>query len=171
MVETNPNPKQKRNKVILIIVLGFLVICVIICVVGYFSLRKSMANVIKVDPIQAKNIATQITDYELPNGYKEMAGTSVFGLLTAEISDEYNKNTIWLVQAPSDGLPDPEKFLRNAIAYQKNNPINWTANDMKIFVIRNTKSSITSYSGITQDGKTYHAWAGKFIGKAGPGQL
>jgi hypothetical protein len=168
MTETNQNSKQKRNKIILIVVIGLIALCLIVCGVGYFSLRKAVTNMVKVDPEQARSIANQISDYDLPSGYKEMSGTTILGVLTAAITDENEKNTIWLVQAPSDNLPAPEKFLRDAIAYQSNNPITWAAEDVKIFTIRGEKTSITIYTGVTQDNQKYHAWAGKFIGKGGP---
>ncbi len=167
MIETNQNPNQKRNKIILIVVIGLIALCLIVCGVAYFSLRQTVTNMVEVDPEKAKSLATQITDYDLPTGYKEMVGTSTFGLITVAIMDEAEKNTIWLLQSESGGLPDPEKFLQDGVAYQSNNPITWTSNDIQIYTIRDKESSITKYDGITQDGKEYHAWAGKFTGKGG----
>lgn len=166
MIETTPNPHQKRNKIILISILVFVVLCIIVCVVAYFGLQRAVTDMVKLDPEQARNTIVQITDYNLPPGYKEMAGTNIFGILTTAISDD--KNTIWLVQAPTDSLPTPEKFLQDAIAYQKDTPITWTAQDIKIYTIRAQKSSITIYQGVTKNNQKYRAWAGKFVGKGGP---
>lgn len=169
MTETNQNAKQKRNKIILIVVIGLIALCLIVCGISYFGLRKAVSGMVQMDPEQGKNLATQITDYDLPKGYKEMGGTSLAGVITAAISDEQNdKNTIWLLQAPSDNLPAPEKFLRDAIAYQSNNPITWTKENVRIYTIRGEKTSITIFNGTTQDNQSYRAWAGKFTGKGGP---
>jgi Na+-transporting NADH:ubiquinone oxidoreductase subunit NqrC len=169
MVETSQNSKQKRNKIILFVVIGLSVFCLVVCGVAYISLRQAAANIVKMDPEEGKNLASQITDYDLPSGYKEIGGTTLFGLVTAAISDEKNdQNTIWLVQAPSDNLPTPEKFLRDGIAYQSNNPITWTAEDVEVYMIRGEKTSITIYKGIAQDNQMYYAWTGNFKGKGGP---
>jgi hypothetical protein len=170
MTESNQNPKQKqkRNKIIIIVVLGFVALCLIVCGAAYFSMRRAVTDIAKVDPEQAKNLAIQITDYDLPSGYKEFAGSTMLGVVTAIITDKNELNTIFLVQAPSDNLPAPEKILRDTIAYQRNNPIVWTAEDVRIYTVRSEKISIKIYTGVTQDDLKYHAWAGKFKGKGGP---
>jgi len=169
MTEINQNAKQKQNKIILIIVIGLITLSLIVCGVAYFGLRKAVSNVVQMDPEQGKNLAIQITDYDLPDGYIEMGGATMVGVTTVAISDEQNdKNTIWLSQAPSNNLPAPEKFLQDAIVYQRNNPITWTSEDVRIYTIRGEKTSIAIYSGVTQDNLKYRAWAGKFIGKGGP---
>ncbi len=166
---TNQNSKQKRNKIILSIVVGLIVLCLIICGVAYFGLQKTVSNMVQVDPEEGKKLAMQITDYDLPEGYKEMGGSTIMGVVTTAIADEENENNaIWLLQAPSDSLPTPEKFLRDAIAYQRNNPITWTQEDVKIYTIRGEKTAVTIYSGTTQDQQTYRAWAAKLTGKGGP---
>lgn len=164
---TEVTSKQKRNRIILIVVLVFIVLCAVTCGVAYFALEKAIANTMKVEPEQAKNLATQIADYDIPAGYKEVMGSSTFGLTMAAIADSTEKNMIWLIQSPSNRLPDPENFLQKGIAYEQNNPISWKSVDVFIYPIRGEKSSITKYDGTTKDGKRYHSWMGKFMGKGG----
>ena len=165
MTDVNQNPKQKRNKIILIVVV-IVVVCLVACGVAYFALRNAVTNAVQLDPAKIKSYASQITDYDLPVGYKEEGGTSTFGVISVIISDASRQNMIYLIQAPNNST-DPDNFLRTVVAYQKNNPITWTSIDAKVYAIRGTKSPITIYDGIAQNGQKYRAWIGKFTGRGG----
>ncbi len=164
-------PNQNRNKLILAGVLGLIVLCFATCAAGYFVFQRSILNTFKIDPAQAKDLARQITDYDLPVGYQEAMGSSTFGITMATLSDKNADNMIWLVQTQANRLPDAESFLSSGMKYEQNNPITWKSADVKVFTIRGEKSSITQYDGTAKDGKQYHSWAGKFKAKGGSGLL
>jgi hypothetical protein len=168
MTGITTNPKQSRNKKILIAGIGVIALCLIVCGVAYFGFRGFVNRQVKVDPIEFRNLALQITDYALPRGYKEMGGSTLLGIVTAVITDETETNMIWLMQTPIGSLPDPQDYLQDAIASQYSNPVTWTAEDIQIYIVRGEKSSVTLYRGVAEDGKNYRAWAGKFAGKGGP---
>jgi hypothetical protein len=168
MTDTTPNPPHRNNKKIILIVIGVIfVLCIISCGVAYFSLRGSLRHMVQTTPGQTKAIASQIADFDLPDGYHDVAGTTIFGIQEAIYTDKTEKNYIMLIQSPSSGGIEPENILTQALAKQKGNSTTWTQEDIQIFTIRGEKSSVTIFSGVDKDGVKYHAWTGKFPGKSG----
>jgi len=167
-VRAGQHIQRKRNRIILIALVSLVAVCVVTCSVFKYGLRRAFADVVQIDSQQGRELAQQITDYDLPVGYQEVGGTAMLGIVTVMFFDEEHvRNAIWLVQTPHDSAPVAEQFLRDGIVYEADNPITWEAEDVESYTIRGKKTAITAYRGVTQDQQRYHAWAGNFEGKGG----
>ncbi len=99
---TEAKPKNKTTMIIIGVALALTVLCLIACVVSFFVFGRVMSNTIKLDPAEAKTAAAEITEYDVPAGYKEFMATSTLGLKMAALVGENPKNMIWLAQTATD---------------------------------------------------------------------
>lgn len=172
MIETtgaNPNlkPRQDKIRIIVIAVVIVFILCLITCGVVYFGLRKAASNVINTDPELTQNLASQITDYDLPAGYKELLGIELAGVITVGFINETTGDVIYLAQSPLEGSLGIEDFLQKMSDSNRANPVTWTPAEVKTYPIRGEDAAITIYHGAAQDGQEYIAWGGRFTGGGG----
>lgn len=142
-VRAGQHIQRKRNRIILIALVSLVAVCVVTCSVFKYGLRRAFADVVQIDSQQGRELAQQITDYDLPVGYQEVGGTAMLGIVTVMFFDEEHvRNAIWLVQTPHDSAPVAEQFLRDGIVYEADNPITWEAEDVEIYTIRGKKQRL-----------------------------
>jgi len=171
----DPNAPVKKSGVGRGILIGALVaagLCLVLCVVSFFLLKDKFGDMFKLDPQQTRELATQIADYELPSGYKELFGMTTMGLITATFTNADNSVTLMLFQTEQGSLPDVGTYLNssgnNSSGTEK---ITWEQVGTRAATIRGEKTNLTVYAGTTDTGKKSNAWTGKFTGKGGKAML
>jgi hypothetical protein len=166
-IGTNPAPKSNKTRIILIAAGIFVLLCAVVCAVIFFVARKAATELVKMDPGEAENLASKITDYELPSGFEAAVGTEIANIIMVGFINETTESTIFLAQSPVQGSLSTEEMLSKIGGPNNNNPISWTPIDVRQYTIRGEESSIAVYEGTRQDGEEYTAWGGKFNGKGG----
>ena len=169
MTETDQTRQKRRKRTIAIILLSFPALCIIMCGIAFLGLKDALV----LDQEKVKDIANQISDYDLPDGFQETAGSSIFNLTTVFITDE--NTAIWLSQAPLETLlPDPKRFLRRfffpePMCSAMSPSVVYTQVDTKDYIIRGGKSNVMIFDDTSE--YHYHAWAARFKGKDGYVQI
>jgi hypothetical protein len=169
MLESDQSRKNKGKRTFKIILLLFPMLCIFIGIIAFLSFK----NAFILDQEKVRDLASQISDYDLPSGFENRWGSSVYGITTILITD--NKTGIILSQAPLEGLlPDPQNYLRcfvlpEPMCSAMGSSIVLREVDTKLYTIRGYKSNLIVFDD--QSKYHYHQWAAKFMGKGGYAQV
>lgn len=155
---------SKNTKITLTIVsCVMLVICC--CTLAGLTLLAKQS--VATDPKEAASVASQISDFELPAGYRIRNTISVLMTTSAFIADQHGQNAIWLAQVSlGDGVP-PDRYLRQSVSAGRYKDVTWEVAETKPITIRGEATTLTVYSGTDSNKQKYHAWAAGFNGKGG----
>ncbi len=170
---------SRNMKIVLAVVGGLLLLgCLAALAMGALGARFFGQA---MDPAKAREIALEVTDYELPSGYREMMGFSIMGAKMALIAPEGmvtatgggmpDNLLIMLMQAPAaaaDAADMREQMLQNM-----GSRFGMGGSDMKqvgtqAAVIRGQSVTLDVSEGATGDGTEVRMLSGVFEGKGGP---
>lgn len=168
---------SRNTKIILAI--GGLALLLCICLGSmtlYFGMQAGQAlqQAVVTNPEEVVAIANKIAEYELPPGYKEQFGMSLFGfdLVVLAPSALGNEELIMLMQFPaSAGLSQAEmeaQMRQNTQQQFGNRDIEFETVDQITTSIRDAEVTLTISEGTGEDGATIRQVMGVFPGKGGP---
>ncbi len=165
-----------RTTKIIGIVGGLVILCLCICIVGAVGMRmagplmQQMATMTE-DPQEVAQIAKGMVDYQLPHGYHEQFGMSVFGFDMVGFTPDSGSQVIMLMQFPEAlGLSraDMEQQMEQSLQQQTGQE------DIQMHVveeldttIRDQRVTMTVREGTNPDGTVFRQMSGVFEGKNG----
>jgi hypothetical protein len=170
---------MSRNTKIALGIIGLLVIsCICICGISFFLLQSAgtlMEQSLVTDPAQVSNIGSKIAQYELPAGYSQNFGMSLFGFdlvgLTAG-EDESKAPLIFMMQFPTWANMDEaqmEQQLQQSIGQQiGNQDLQLQVVDQATATIRDQPVTLTTREGTNSEGQSLRQVTGVFQGQGGP---
>ncbi|MBN2387074.1 MAG: hypothetical protein JXB85_08640 [Anaerolineales bacterium] len=173
---------EKKTKTILIIVGVVAGICILACIVGYFTIGKLFANLaesIEMDPAQAAAAAHAITDYDLPPGYHEQMAMDIglyeFVVIGPESYVTGRGLMIMLAQfgdSSSLSSEDMAEQLRRSFEQQSGQPgLEMRVVETRTMVIRDAQTEVVILEGSANTGSVYRQLMTVFPGKDGQAML
>ena len=168
---------SRNTKIILAI--GGVVLLLCICVGSialYFGVQAGQAlqQAVVTNPDEVATIANEIAEYDLPSGYDEQFGMSLFGfdLVVIAPSPMGRNELIMLMQFPaSAGLSQAEmeaQMRQNTQQQLGNRDIQFETVGQTTANIRDTEVTLTLSEGTSEDGTEVRQLMGVFPGKGGP---
>jgi hypothetical protein len=170
MTETDQSRKNKGKRAFKIILLIFPMLCICTGIIVLTGFKDAFV----LDQEKVRDLASQISDYDLPDGFENRWGSSIYGSTTVLITD--NKTSIVLSQAPLEGLlPDPKDYVNcfvipEPICSAMGSSIVLKEVDTKLYTIRGYKSNLIVFDGQSKYHHV-HQWAARFMGKGGYAQI
>ncbi len=172
---------SRTTKIILWVVVGLLLVCVCVGVVGVIALRSGGSLVeqivskgmsISEKPEEVAKTAQGIADYKLPAGYKEMFGMSFFGFDMVAFGAANDKSqVIMLMQFPQSvqmSQDEMEKQMEQAFQQQTGKKgMNLKVTGQTTKNIRDQQVNLTIREGADSDGQAVRQMSGMFKGKSG----
>ena len=162
---------SKQTKFILFITSSAVLLILIASLWVFSSFLSAAKFAVSTDPKQVAQLASQISDSDLPTGYSLRTGQSIMGSMSIMIVDTSNQRSIWLGQATTENGLTPDEYLRQSITPARYIGVQWKVVKSTSILIRNNETILTIYSGVNQENRMYHAWASAFKGKGGPALL
>jgi hypothetical protein len=155
---------SKNTKIALAVVICvMLALCCCTLIGSTLLVKESVA----LDPKEAASVASQISDFEVPAGYRIRNTISVLMTTTAFIADKHEQNAIWLAQVSMGNGVAPDNYLRQSVSSGRYKDVTWEVVETKPITIRGEETTLTVYSGTGPNNQKYHAWAAGFNGKGG----
>jgi len=156
---------SKSTKITLVIVIC--AILFILCCGTLIGSTLLFKQTVAIDPKEAASVASQISDFELPTGYRIHNTIAVLMTTTAFIADQHGDNAIWMAQVSMGNGVDPDNYLRKSLSVGRHQGVTWEVVETKPITIRGEATTLTVYSGTGPNQEKYHAWAARFNGKGG----
>ena len=159
---------SKNTKITLAIVSCAMLI---ICCCGLIGVTLFFKESVALDPKEAASVASQISDFEVPAGYRLRNTITLLMTTSAFIADKRGQNAIWLAQVSLGNGVAPDDYLRRSVSAGKYKDVTWEVVETKPVTIRGEETTLTVYSGTGANNQKYHAWAAGFNGKGGKAVL
>lgn len=171
---------SRNAKIILGVLGGLFLLCVCTSIAGWFALRRAgeaLESSVTEEPAEVAALAEQIVEYELPPGYQEAFGMSLFSfdmVAFAPIGGD-NGPSIMLMQLPPSVQMDQEEMERQ-LEQAMQNPNQQNAQNMQIveertITIRGQDVPLVTREGSTDDGGSLRQSTALFMGKKGTTML
>ena len=172
---------SRTTKIVLITVAILVILCVCVCAGSSIAMRAAgplmqQFTSMTEDPHEVAQIAHNIVDYQLPRGYREQFGISMFGFdMVAFGPENFTDQMIMLMQFPQfAGLnqAEMEQQMRQSLKEQTGQQdINWQVVDQLDATIRDQRVTLTVQEGTDSKGTVYRQMVGVFGGKNGTAML
>ncbi len=143
----------------------------VLCCCALIGVTLSVKQSVATDPKEAASVANQISDFEIPAGYRIHNTIALLMTTTAFIADKHGQNAIWLAQVSMGNGVDPDSYLLHSISVGKYKDVTWEVVETKPVTIRGEDTTLTVYSGTGPNNQKYHAWTASFTGKGGKAVL
>lgn len=121
---------SRQTKIIIGVLVGFIVLCLAICVVGVIFTNivgKNVASDIKPDPEKAAKTASEIADFTPPPGFQPMSGFTILGY-TVVIYDNGSDSSDFMMLMQIPGLTEIDdatiEQMQQAIERQRGGGMN-----------------------------------------------
>lgn len=171
---------SRNTKIVLGVVGGLFLLCVCTSVAGWFALRRAgeaLESSFTEEPAKVATLAEQIVDYELPPGYQESFGMSLFSFDMVAFSPTAGENgaTILLMQLPPSVQMEQEEMERQ-MEQALQNPNQQNAQNMEVvderpITIRGQEVMLTTSEGTSDEGQALRQANAIFMGKRGTTML
>jgi hypothetical protein len=162
-----------NRKTLLIIGIIVAVLCICSVIAGAILLTqagKLISQTISTDPAKIESSAQRITDYTLPEGYKETFGMDMFGVSMVGFSSVDNQQAIMLFQAPDTGEANREQLeqqMRQLGEQQMGQEYTLEKVDEVPVVIRGQETTLVIYEGTSKQGVEVRQEVAVFQGNNG----
>lgn len=147
---------NKKTKIVIAIVAGIFLVCIFACVGGRLGL-KALENAMFIsDPQQAKSIASNMIDYELPSGYQEEIAMNMGVVKMVMASDiastdiATDRPFISIISIPSD-IDTSEEQIRSQLLSTANQGMSMTLVDEQKVIIRKQEVKLLIYKGVDEE--------------------
>ncbi len=172
---------SKEVKIVLGIIGGLIIICICAGVVTYYSARQVFTQSFKAyeEPDKIAEVARSIVDYQLPSGYSEQFGMSLFGFDMVGFGPENRKQMpqtiIFLAQFPKSlgfDKAEMERQMQQAVQRQSGRRgIQLETIDQKTVIIQDQEVPLIISEGVDSEGESMRQVSGIFKGKEGAAML
>ncbi len=168
---------SRNTKIVLGIVAVLLVLCICLCGISFIALQSAgqfLQQAVVTDATQVASTGADIAEYEVPAGYDEQFGMSLFGFSLVGFSTGQGENAglIMLMQFPEfAGLSqeEMEQQLRQSIQQQTDmGDLQLEPVDQLTRTIRDQEVALTVSEGTTSEGERVRQITGVFQGRGGP---
>ncbi len=166
-----------NRKTILIIVGVLVVVCLCLAGVGLFALNRAgnwIRQSTSTNPAEIAQTAREITDYTLPQGYKETVSMSFFNITMVVFTREDSTMSIFLLQMPvNSGLSSEQMKEQVQEFIETKTGRRYTLNYVgsQNVMIRGQTTEMFIYEGTSDQGESVRQMMGFFEGKNGPAWL
>jgi hypothetical protein len=175
---------NQTTKIILIIVGSLLVLCACTTAVllgtGVWSVGKLIQfadNSTTEDPQEVAQIASEIADFDIPDGFTTQYGMKIGDLSLVQYTTHSEETYIFLAQFPAGTSIDLDELMRQIQSNSRNPNSPWYNTEMKLVeqapvTIRGEETTLSTSEGTTDNGRLYHMVNAKFDGNGdGPALL
>lgn len=168
---------SRNTKIIIGIIVGLVVVCICAGGIGAFFLLRTAGNVMEqatmTEPDQIAEVAQAIAKYDLPPGYSEQFGMSLFGFDVVGFGPSSGSGqAIMMMQFPSGIGMDQEQMeqqLQQSMQQQfGRQDFNLSVVDETTTTIRDQPVTLTVREGTDNDGNAMRQVSGVFSGQDGP---
>ena len=167
-------------KILLVMVAALLIVCLCSCVAGYF-LMQSFGQVLEQaatnDPVEVAAVGDSIAEYQVPAGYHEEFGMSLFGFAVVGITpaEGTRGNIIMLMQFPEFVGMDRQS-MEEQMRQSLQNHTSTEFSELEVVgqetvIIRDQNVTMTIYEGSTSEGERVRQMIGVFEGNEGTTML
>ncbi len=165
---------NKKTKIIIAVVLGVFLLCIFACVGGWFGLKTLEKSMIINDPQQAKAIAKNTIDYELPSGYQEETALNL-GIMKMVMASDVasteiatDRPLISIVSIPPNTDITEEQFQSQIQQSAINQGMSMILVEEQKVTINKQEVKLLIYKGVDEKGTAMkQVMSGVFEGKNG----
>lgn len=168
---------SKSTKIIIGVILGLVVICLIVCVVGVAGLGllgRSVASSIKADPAEAAQVAPEIADITPPDGFQPTASVNILNIKAVIYEAPGTQRSMFLIQLPVSGSISGSQMdtLKKSLEQQSGQELNnlQTINSYDT-TVRGQPAQVVVMEGANQDNTPFRQMLLTFQGKGGTAML
>ena len=160
-----------NRKMILIVVGGFVTVCLCLGVAGLAAtggVGWLLFHRVDAAPASVTTVSDTIADYTLPAEFGDGYAMRIAGFSMISYTSADGRSHIYLVQAPSWLAPDEADLERQL--RQTSGTDEWsetTVVDRQPCQIRGQETTLVISEGVSHDGRQYRAASGVFEGKGG----
>lgn len=166
--------KTNNTGNIILVVVAVLLISCCACSVGGILLSKSglqyfTTKMLVQNPVEIRQIADQIMDYELPPGFSEQAAVNLFGLGDMVMTTNSDgSQVIAFIQMNSSVLLDSEQIRQQMMrSMESSNTANFELVDSWTATIRDQNVVVQEFKGDNNQAVTMRQLTTVFEGKSG----
>jgi len=172
--------EEKMNGTMKVIV-GILIGGTLVCLVGgaltlglLRSAGKTAVDLFEKDPAKVSAAASQIADFDLPDGYQEEYALDLAGITLVAYNPGDGRSHLTLAQGPK-GLEIDQNSIENMLSQadpsRKEKTTGLTLIETRPVSIRGQQTTLMIQEGTNHEGKTYRQLTVAFQGKSGPALL
>ena len=175
---------DKTTKTVLIILGSLLVLCACGAAVVFGTGLWSFTKVVQFadqstteDPQEVAQIASEIADFSLPEGYTTQYGIKISNFSMVQYTTRNEDNYIFLTQFPAGTSINPDEMMRQIRDNSRNPNSSWYNTDthlveQKPTTIRGEETTLSINEGTNDQGELYRLANVKFQGNGeGPALL
>jgi len=165
---------SKNTKIILGVVIGIVILCIIVGVIGVVALGyagNKLAEAVHTDPAKVQEIASSVAEFDLPAGFETPFAMDLAGYTFLGYTGSDEQSHIFFLKIPANTSVSQEELdqiAKQAMQQQGNsNNAEMTVIGEQQVTISGQQVNMTISEGTSSNGRTYRQQAGFFKGKGG----